>query len=297
MSITRIALLETGNGYIIAGAESRDYLKRILRGTEAQLTGVQVKGTVAVSEVPECSGYGRQLRNPLQSGNYHLQQGGSRWEQVSFIDWWTFLPERDRERMCSQLFEAVVDSQVLEQVEEKQDIGYVLEDALPYVGQHGVKTLIGRDVWTYLREHGLEGLSAYSQRAVENGERGQRFEQFFQDLCEKSGLRCWKRSASAFKQFQPDVYRQVWNEMGTMKGIPDFFVTKPNTHNLNTWMDEPRVREWEPEQRYGFVEVKYNESTLSPGQREMIRCLIEHGQEVWVLNGDREQYRFEEVSW
>lgn len=295
MTIQYIALLQAGNGTIVAGAETADYLAQVVDGLTSTLD-VRMKGTVPVSEIPACSGYAKQIRTPLRSGNYHLQKGGSRWEQVSFIDWWTFLSEDARTTVADELFSQVIADDAVEQVDQKDDIGYVLEEVFPSVGQHGTRNLIGDRVWTHLRDNEEDVLSAYSQRAVENGRRGQAFEQFFEDLCDENGLRCWKRSAEAFKQFLPDVYSAVRSEFGTMKGIPDFFVAKPNTHNLNTWMDDPTVREWEPEGRYGFVEVKYNESTLSPHQRTMIDSLIEHGQEVWVLNGDPDQYRFEEVG-
>ncbi len=297
MTIQHIALFRSGsvNGVIVAGAETTDYLGEMVDNMTTHV-GVQSAGTVPVAEIPKRSGYAEQLRQPLQSGNYHLQKGGSRWDEVSFIDWWTFLPAGSRQRIADTLFEHVVSSDAVGQVAQKDDIGYVLAETLPYVGQHGVETLIGDRIWDYLCDEERDTLSEHSQRALENGQQGQRFEQFFRELCEENGVRCWKRSAQAFKQFQPDAYSAVWNELGTMNGIPDFFVKKPNTHNLNTWMDDPTVREWEPEGRFGFVEVKYNESTLSPHQRTMIDCLIEHGQEVWVLNGDEEHYRFEEIG-
>lgn len=238
--------------------------------------------------------YLRALRRPARSMNWHLRQGLAATDSVSVIDWMTLLDDEDREQVMETLVQRFINSTHIGDVREKGDIPFALERCFPYVGRH-VHRFIRDPIWEHVREHYREQLSEYSHRAVTNGDNGQAFEAWFATYCERNGLGCWKESSRAFWGAMPALHKQVKREMGGMTGIPDFFVDKGNTHTLGDWM-RIRGRAWEPEQRYAFVEVKYNESRLSKEQRHMVETLIQHGLDVYLFKGTLDDYGWEKLS-
>lgn len=295
--ITHMAVVEARDGFVPCGAEGAHRASRIGTAVEACSDRLgPMQGPWRLPEVPERydvpDAYMDAFSRPLFSDNHHLRLGGSRWRFASAVDWWTFLPTAIRENVMDALFGAFRACEAARTVSERSDIPLALEQAFPLIGQHGLDAVLEERIWRWLRRERREQLSAYSRRAVENGDRGKRFEDAFRDYCTGAGLRCWKRSARAFAAHVPDVFRRVRERAEGMAGIPDFFVDKGNTHTLDAWSGEWE-RSWAPAGRYAFVECKYGGSRLSTEQRAMVELLQEEGVEVVVFRGDMEEQRFE----
>lgn len=294
--ITHMTVVEAPDGFVPCGAEGAERVERIgeaVAGCSSRLGPVE--GPWRLDAVPSRyvlpDAYRDAFVRPLASDNHHLRMGGSRWRFASVVDWWTFLSAETREAWMDALFEAFQGCGAAERVSERSDIPLALERAFPLVGQHGLAHILEDRIWAWLREERREQLSEHSRRAVENGDRGRRFEDAFRDYCEAAGLRCWKRSARAFAVHLPGAFARVRERADGMVGIPDFFVDKGNTHTLGAWAGGDD-RRWTPEDRYAFVECKYGDSRLSPEQRSMVDVLREAGMEVVVFRGDLEEYRF-----
>ncbi len=226
------------------------------------------------------------LKNPLNSMNYHLRKGSSKIDHRSFIDWWTFTDRDEKERLkCFFLDES---DQELENIKEKDDLEPFLEDKFPFLGRHGLKHLIGDELWD--RRKGKDNLSTETEKALRNGENGKKFEKLFRDLCQSNGLRCYRDTKNAFREYMPKEYKEIKSSLGTLKGIPDFLVDKINSRRLDKWI-KIENNFWKPENRFAFVEVKYRTSKLSKKQREMIKKLMDLGIETKLFKGDFKDYK------
>ncbi|MFB6294483.1 MAG: VRR-NUC domain-containing protein [Candidatus Nanohaloarchaea archaeon] len=180
--------------------------------------------------------------------------------------------------------------------QDRSDITTALASCFPVLGGHGLDRLLEEPVWDHIKEHRAEQLSAYSQRALRNGENGRAFEERFEAFCEANALDCWKRSKAAFRRHLPGRFEQVAEQVDSFAGIPDYFVDKKNTHALSAWMDGIGERAWAPDGRYAFVECKFNASHLSPEQREMVQTLQDVGVAVYLFRGTLDDFEVRRVD-
>ena len=277
---------------IIIGAETEEKLESI-RDSLEKVTDFSFKMEGAPEKLLEIDGineqYIRSAREPENCMNYHIRKGLSKLGRDSFIDWWTLTEPEERETIRKRFLERL--EEYTDRVEEKADIEPFLEKQFPMVGRHGLQKLLGDEIWEIKKEE-RGSLNEHSNRALENGENGKKFEELFRDLCRDEGMGCYRDTAEALKEYFPEVYREIRKELGTMRGIPDFLVDKKNSKSLNNWI-ETAERFWEPESRFAFVEVKYNGSRLSKHQKKMVKLLKEHGIETAVFRGTFNSFRVE----
>ncbi len=270
---------------IVFGAGSISKAKKIAEPLE-KLLGYKPETLTSIEKVsflPE--NYKKCLKNPLNSMNYHLRKGSSKIDLYSFIDWWTFTDRDETERIKKFFLEKT--RQELKNIREKDDLEPFLEDKFPFLGRHGLKHLVGDDLWNRRKEQ--SGLSEETERALENGENGRNFENFFRDLCQSNGLRCYRDTKNAFREYMPEKYRKIKISLGTLKGLPDFLVDKKNSRSLEEWL-KMENNFWRPENQFAFVEVKYRTSRLSKEQKKMIKNLTELDIETKIFKGDFENY-------
>ena len=292
-----VSICEKEGCKLLVGAETEERVKKITASLE-DYTGFvpdkpcKPRGLKEVKGLEVSQQYINSVKNPDKNMNYHLKKGFSKIDDNSFIDWWTFTDDATLEQL-KQSFLQKISEESLEDLDEKQSIEYFLEKNFPEIGRHGLKNVLGEDLWEIKLED-LQTLSEQSRKAVKNGEKGKRFEKFFKEICNSNGLTCYRSSSQVLRHFLPEVRKDIRAEFGSLKGIPDFFVDKGNSTTLNNFL-ECEKDFWEPENRFAFVEVKYGSSKLSKRQRKMVSFLNKLGVEVKLFKGDFKDYSLEKV--
>ncbi len=292
-----IGRVQLENGFIPCGAPTKntveDLVDAVMQHVTSHATAAAVQPVQTASVENMSQAYLSSFQKPLDSANWHLWKGaGQRCGEVSVIDWFTFLPTETHAEVLDTLFHSFINSEAVEQVRQRKDIVHAVRTHFPVLGVHGLTSLLETRVWRHLKTHNRKKLGLDSQQAIQNGRNGRSFEQFFQHLCNENGLDCTPYSTAMLGHVYPEIEAKIRAERGHMRGVPDFFVDKGTTHTLHTWSNTGSPRVWEPQSRYAFVEVKYNESPLSKDQKDMIQRLTEHGIEVYVFKGAPEEYRF-----
>ena len=236
--------------------------------------------------------YVNSFKRPYDHSNWNLRQGFSDEGKISIVDWWSYLDSSIKREMSEKLFNEFRSSKEFEQINKKSDINKALKQFYPSIGDCGLNKILKNKIWNHIKREKSEQLSKNSKKALKNSKKGKSFEELFKKICDGSGLKCYKKSAKAFKQNLPEKYEKINQAKGNMKGIPDFFVDKGNTHSLNNWMTKKNQRKWEPKNRYAFVECKYKNSPLSKKQKEMISLLKKYKIEVYIFRGSEKNFEF-----
>ncbi len=296
--ISFIGIGRTENGFITFGSSQKDFTEEMENELKNKLdkfiSGFEIYNIGSFPgkkyKVPEY--YIESFKEPYNYSNWNLSQGFSEKGRLSLIDWWTFLKNGKKEKITKYLFNDFKESAEFNQINEKAEIEKALKNYYPKIGDCGLDKILKNRIWKHLKKKNQEQLSTHSKRALKNGERGKDFEKLFKEMCQESGLNCYKKSGKAFKENLPTKYNRIKKIKGNMKGIPDFFVDKGNTHSLDEWIENTTQRKWEPKKRYAFVECKYNNSPLSKDQKEMIKLLKKHKIEVYIFRGSKNNFKY-----
>ncbi|MDY6771319.1 MAG: hypothetical protein SV186_05210 [Candidatus Nanohaloarchaea archaeon] len=236
--------------------------------------------------------YRNQLANPADSMNYHLWQGCA---DDAVIDWWTHTTDETRTTVTEELFCRLREEDCLDDIGQKDDIETVLETRFPTIHPHGLDELLQDTIWTWIKNNRQDQLNDASKRALQNGKNGKAFEQFFEQVCDQLGLTYYDRPHRAFARHLPNVCETVRNDQDGLSGLPDYLIDKQNPTTLTEFLPGLN-RRWEPNNRYAFVEVKYNTSRLSQEQQAMASALKKHDVTTWIFKGTRNNTSFHQVE-
>jgi len=222
--------------------------------------------------------YIRELSRGVKSRRRNIYASAS--PRGTVIDFETPTTQRIRDALSEELTEYLLE---VTEVRKRANIYSALTEEFPVLLEHGVLSRLGvrHQAWELAKERGV---SARSERSIENQRAGKKFEEFFVEWCERHNLSL-RRGKTALRRFYPEVAEEIIERTDGLSGVPDFFLRGDRQCSLED-------SQWRPDGET-FVEVKRGKSRLSPDQQEVIAHLKFHGFEVYTFCGEPDEHRFE----
>lgn len=275
-TMTVTSAVRTGDGAVVYAAADQDRSDRMITQLQRIIFDAE---PVRLDRLDLPAGYRDGLRRPHETANWNLARGASDLGDRSVIDWWTCT---DTDAIAATIADRFRGTDSFHRIGKRAEIPAYLERAFPAIGRCGMAALAIDPVWEAVKDEG-EGLYDATEQVIENVENGRQFETVFRRFCDRNRLGWYRDTARALGHRRPAVIA----ELPTLTGMPDFLIDRGTTSSLADWTGI-RAREWAPRDTFALVEVKYNQSPLSPAQQAMVARLREHGIDSYVFRGDEE---------
>lgn len=156
-TINYIAILDTGNGFITAGAATESYATQLsyvlLQHMQPIATARLVTAVTTITDsdvyaIPE--DYLSAFKNPVDDGRKHVLRGFTTDPCPSLVDWYTFLPAETRTEIRRHLAASILEVET-QDLETYRDIVDAVHRHYPQLGSHGVFQLVKDIIWPQVK--------------------------------------------------------------------------------------------------------------------------------------------------